>query len=62
MFKVNNKDSKLSRTRCKYFTRCSIVFVVNFEQLNANWAEAYIQPYHASIMEVIVKIVYDKSW
>ena len=62
MFKVNNKDTKLFRTRCKYLTPYSIVFIVNFEQLNANWAEAYMQPYHASIMEVTVKIVYDKSW
>ena len=33
MFKVNNKDT---RTR-PYFTPCSNVSIVNFEQVNAGW-------------------------
>ena len=49
MFKVNNRNT---RTRCeiwskltiktperRYFTPCSIAFVVNFEQVNASWED-----------------------
>ena len=31
MFKVNNKDTRT------YFTPCSSVSIVNFEQVNAGW-------------------------
>ena len=45
MFKVNNRNT---RTRCEicskltitYFTPCSSVSIVNFEQVNAGWARA----------------------
>ena len=33
MFKVNNKDTRMT----PYFITYSGVFIVNFEQLNANW-------------------------
>ena len=49
MFKVNNRNT---RTRCeiwskltiktserRYFTPCSSVFIVNFEQVNAGWED-----------------------
>ena len=49
MFKANNKNT---RTRCeiwskltiktpelRYFTPCSSVFIVNFEQVNAGWED-----------------------
>ena len=49
MFKVNNRNT---RTRCeicskltvktperRYFTTCSSVFIVNFEQINAGWED-----------------------
>ena len=49
MFKVNNRNT---RTRCeiwskltiktpeqRYFTPCSIAFVVNFEKVNASWED-----------------------
>ena len=35
MFKVNNKDIRM--TSLTYFTPCSSIFVVNFEQVNAAW-------------------------
>ena len=35
MFKVNNKDTKT--TSMAYFTPCSDVSIVNFEQVNADW-------------------------
>ena len=46
MFKVNNRNT---RTRCEltkltiktYFTPCSSVTIVNFEQVNADWDEAH---------------------
>ena len=34
MFKVNNKDT---RTTTTYFTPCSSVSIVKFEQVNAGW-------------------------
>ena len=34
MVKVNNKKPER-----RYFTSCSIAFVVNFEQVNANWED-----------------------
>ena len=33
MFKVNNKDTRMT----PYFIPYSGVFIVNFEQVNANW-------------------------
>ena len=36
MFKVNNKD-----TGTIYFTPCSSVSIVNFEQINAGWVRKY---------------------
>ena len=36
MFKVNNKD-KIKLTKLTYFTPCSSVSIVNFEQVNADW-------------------------
>ena len=38
MFKVNNKDT---RTTPSYFTPCSLVSTVNFEQVNANICNWY---------------------
>ena len=35
MFKVNNKDTRT------YFTHCSSVSIVNFEQVNANRASCH---------------------
>ena len=46
MFKVNNKDTRLTSMvsfwcryceRRTYFTPCSSVSIVNFEQVNAGW-------------------------
>ena len=34
MFKVNNKDTS-------YYTHCSSVSVVNFEQVSAGWGDAF---------------------
>ena len=35
MFKVNSRNTK---TKCEtYFTHCSSVSIVNFEQVNADW-------------------------
>ena len=34
MFKVKNKDT---RKTSSYFTPCSSVSIVNFEQVNAGW-------------------------
>ena len=49
LFKVNNRNS---RTRCEiytkltikttYFTPCSSVSIVDFEQVNADWVTAFI--------------------
>ena len=52
MFKVNNRNT---RTRCeiwskltiktperRYFTPCSSVFIVNFEQVNAGWEDVLV--------------------
>ena len=36
MFKVNNKDSKT------YFTPCTGISFVNFEQVNAGWEATLI--------------------
>ena len=53
MFKVDNKDTKTTLTmamasfwclHCQlgtYFTPCSNVFIVNFEQVNAHWVEPF---------------------
>ena len=35
MFKVNNRDTRTMPMA--YFTPCSSVFIVNFEQENAGW-------------------------
>ena len=35
MFKVNNTDN-----RTTYFTPCSSVSIVNFEQVNAGWGNS----------------------
>ena len=35
MFKVNNKDTRT--TPMAYFTPCSSVSIVNFEQVTADW-------------------------
>ena len=52
MFKVGNKDTNTTLTTamasfwclyCQlgtYFTPCSNVFIVNFEQVNAGWIES----------------------
>ena len=36
MFKVNNKDTRTTPPMV-YFTPCSSVSIVNFEQVNAGW-------------------------
>ena len=36
MFKVNNKDNRT------YFTLCSSVSIVNFEQVNAGWVPSFL--------------------
>ena len=36
MFKINNEDTRT--TSMTYFTYCSDVLIVGFEQANANWA------------------------
>ena len=40
MFKFNNKDNVfiVNFEHISHFTRCSSVSIVNFEQVNANWA------------------------
>ena len=40
MFKVNNKDT--IKTHWAYFTPCSRVSIVNFEQVNAGWVAFFI--------------------
>ena len=43
LFKVNNKDTRTMSFWCLYcyletdFTRCSVVAIVDFEQVNAAW-------------------------
>ena len=52
MFKVNNRNT---RTRCeiwskltiktperRYFTPCVSIFIVNFEQVNADWEDVNV--------------------
>ena len=41
MSKVNNKDGVVlvSLILWRYFTPCSSVFIVNFEQVNAGWLD-----------------------
>ena len=38
MFKVNNNDTRTTPLAYTYFTPCSSVSVVNFEQANADWS------------------------
>ena len=47
LFKVNNRNT---RTRCEicskltYFTPCSSISIVSFEQVNAGWEPFIIEP------------------
>ena len=61
MFKVNNKDTRttpLTSFWClycqfwTYFTPCSCVSIVNFEQVNAKWGDTYY-----ATKKVVVEIV-----
>ena len=38
MFKVNNRND---RTRCEICSKSFGVFIVNFEQVNANWEATF---------------------
>ena len=42
MFKVNNKNSKM--TAMTYFFSCSSVSIVNFEEVNAGWVHPNFPP------------------
>ena len=40
MFKVDNKDTRMAPMEYDaYFTSCSSVSIVNFEQVNAGWVK-----------------------
>ena len=61
MFKVNNKDTRTTPLTpfwclyCQfwtYFTPCSCVSLVNFEQVNAKWGDTYY-----ATKRVVVEIV-----
>ena len=49
MFKVSNRNT---RRRCEttYFTICSSVSIVNFEQVNAGWARSSWKEMEMSIV------------
>ena len=49
MFKVNNKDTRTTAmaTAMAYFTLCSNVSIVNFEQVNAGSVIPYLRPLYS---------------
>ena len=48
MFKVNNKDTRTIKTpgvfisNFEYIRPCSVVYIVNFESVNAGWVMSYL--------------------
>ena len=49
MFKVNNKDTRMPPI---YFTACSIVYIVNFEQANADLSNVFFFHNHLKVMKI----------
>ena len=49
MLKVNNKDTRTTPL-ATYFTACSSVSIVNFEQVDANWVN--LQFYFALLSQL----------
>ena len=70
MFKINNKDTRKASFWClycqlwTYFTPCSTVSIVNFEQVNADWVFAHKFIFHEIVgksQEVKTKISWSNS-
>ena len=56
MFKVNNKDTRTT----PYFTPCSSVSIVNFEQVDAGWNTTKTGDLHInSLSEKLLGITFD---